>query len=78
MSLSAVGGSMTQTGLAPIGSFSTAFSSGTNFAGVKGGPWQFGHGSFTSANQIALPASVAFSALTAGPTMVPYMKFWST
>src|SRR6185295_6740474 len=81
MSLSVMGGVLSQQLLAPIGSFSSAYSTGTPFAlGI--GQWGLGHGSYTSANQIAPPVSVAYSNLTAFTStaiaMVPYMKFWSS
>ncbi len=62
--------------MAPIGSFSTAFSTGTNATRSIGGNWQFAAGSFTSAGQTNLPSSVAISALTQNINVRPYMYFY--
>jgi len=64
--------------MAPIGSFSSAFSTGTNVLRGVGGPWHLGLASFTSAAQTNLPGTVAFSAMTHNLTVIPYMKFWQT
>lgn len=66
--------------LAPLNRHTSDFTTGTGFAiaGGVGGPFGFGHGSWTSAGQTALPASVAFSAMTAAPAIMPFLKFWST
>lgn len=76
--MSLVGGLYGFTNLAPIGSFSSAFSTGTNFAGSAPGVWNLGFGSWISANQAALPNTVALSAMSAGLNVIPMMKFWST
>ena len=63
--------------LAPVGSFSSAFT-GTNQPSGIGGPWYLGIGSYSSAAQTNLPASVAISAITGSDfSIIPYMKFVS-
>lgn len=62
--------------MAPIGSFSTAFSTGTNATRSIGGNWHFINGSFTSAGQTNLPSSVELSALTHNLNVRPYMYFY--
>lgn len=66
------------TNMAPLGSFSTAYSTGSNLLGRLGGAWHFGHASYTAANLTSLPVTVNITDLSAGPTMMPYMKFWSS
>ena len=61
---------------APIGSFSTNYSTGTNIL-LRLGNWRMGHARFTSAGQTDLPGSVAFSALTNDRTEMPHMLFWA-
>lgn len=80
MSMSLLGMQLpsTITALAPIGSFSTAFSTGTNIPLGIGGNWRLGAGSFTSAAQTNLPVSLSLSALTQDITFLPYMMFVST
>lgn len=68
----------TITALAPIGSYSSDFTSGTNGPLGIGGNWMLGLASFTSAAQTNLPVSVAMSALTQDVSMLPYMKMVST
>jgi len=63
------------TGIAPMGSFSTSFSTGPD---PRGGPWYVGHGSFTSVGLSMVPASVNMNVISAGITNVPIFKFWST
>lgn len=71
------GVSSTAVNMAPIGSFSSAYSTGTNVM-LRLGNIRLGHGSFSSAGQTNLPASVAFSAISHNLTVMPYMYFWST
>lgn len=68
----------TITALAPMGSLSSAFSTGTNVPLGIGGNWQLGAMSFTSAAQTNLPVSIALSAATQDVSLLPYMKFVST
>jgi hypothetical protein len=72
-----VGNQMTVTNLAPLGSNSTAFSTGTNLVGMQGAPWLVGMGVNTGATT-TLPSTLAISGFTANLSMVPYMKFVST
>jgi hypothetical protein len=53
----------TVTSLAPIGSFTTQFSTGTRIPLGIGGNW-LSNGIFTSAGQTDLPVSLALSAMT--------------
>lgn len=79
LTFSIAGGAMNAwTNMAPIGSFSSAFSTGTNLLNRSGGPWHGFLASWTAANLTSLPPVVTISNLTAGPTLMPYMKFWST
>lgn len=67
-------GSIAFNRLAPIGSFSSAFTTGTNIPLNIGGNWYMGQGSFTSAAQTNLPASVAFSAITQDGISRPFLR----
>lgn len=79
LTFSIAGGAMNAwTNMAPIGSFSTAFSTGTNLLGRSGGPWHGFLASWTAANLTSLPVTVTLANLTAGVAFMPYMKFWST
>lgn len=69
-------GSATVQNIAPIGSFSTAFSTGTNVL-LRWGPYRIGQASFTSAAQTNLPGTVALSAMTHNVPVIPHMYFWS-
>lgn len=64
--------------MAPIGSFSSDFSTGTILPGGAGGPWNLGCASFSTANLASLPATVAFSNLTGNIVLTPYLKFVAT
>jgi hypothetical protein len=66
------------TALAPIGSLTTAFSTGTNVPLGIGGNWELGLASYTSANQTNLPVSVAISNLTQNIATVPYFRMVSS
>jgi hypothetical protein len=68
----------TMATLAPIGSFSASFSSGTGAYAFQGGNWQPLLASFSSAGQTNLPSTVALSALTQNVSLVPYMRFLQT
>jgi hypothetical protein len=72
-----LGNQMTITGLAPLGSSSSAFSTGTNLVGMQGAPWLVGMGVHTGATS-TLPSTLAISQFTANLSMIPYMKFVST
>lgn len=65
------------TALAPIGSFSSAYSRNND---VNGGRWHKGHGVWTSAGSVTgLPSSMAFASISAAAASVfPMMKFWRT
>ncbi len=68
----------TMTALAPMGSLSSAYSTGTNVPLGVGGNWQLGAQSFTSVGQTNLPVSIALSAGTQDISAFPYMRFVST
>jgi hypothetical protein len=64
-------------GLAPIGSFSSAYT-GTGIPSGIGGPWYLGIGNYSSAAQTNLPASVALSAITGSSfSIIPYIRLVS-
>jgi hypothetical protein len=65
------------TAMAPMGSFSSAYSTGSN---PVGGRWADGLGVWSSAGSVtALPASINFASITASANSVqPHMRFWST
>lgn len=80
-SISLVGASSAAlTALAPLNQNTSNYTTGTGFAaaGGVGGPFGYGHGSWTSAGQTGLPDSVAFSAMSAAPVVMPFLKFWSS
>lgn len=68
----------TMATLAPIGSLSANFSSGTDVPRGVGGNWNLGLASFSSAGQTNLPSTVAMSALSQNVSLIPYMKFIGT
>lgn len=72
-----IGNNMTLTNLAPMGSLSSAFTSGTGLS-ANYAQWILNAGSFTSANQTNLPVSVALSAMSGGLVCEPYVSFAST
>jgi len=72
-----LGNQVTLTNLAPLGSNSSAFSTGTNLVGVSGAPWLMGMGVHTGATT-TLPATLAISGFTGNLSVLPYMKFVST
>jgi hypothetical protein len=71
-------GIATMATLAPIGSNSSAFSTGTAVPPGFGGNWNLGLASFTSAAQTNLPASVAISLLTQNVFVQPFLKLVGT
>lgn len=74
--LSFYGSAHTLTGLAPMGSFSSAFSTGTNVAGGLGGNLYLGLGSYSVAGLTSLPATISLSQVTqAGMNFLPYLRF---
>lgn len=74
--LSFYGSAHTLTGLAPMGSFSSAFSTGTNVAGGLGGNLYLGLGSYSVAALTSLPATISLSQVTqAGMNFLPYLRF---
>jgi hypothetical protein len=74
--MSFYGSAHTLTGLAPMGSFSSAFSTGTNVAGGLGGNLYLGLGSYSVAALTSLPATISLSQVTqAGINFRPYLRF---
>lgn len=74
--MSLYGSANTLSGLAPMGSFSSAYSSGTNVPGGLGGNLYLGLGSYSVAGLTSLPATVSMSQITqAGLNMIPYLRF---
>jgi hypothetical protein len=66
------------TNMAPIGSFSSDFSSGTNFAGVNNNNW-YPALAIGSAATAALPASYPLSGMSSNVGIGPLcLRFWST
>lgn len=65
------------TAMAPIGSYSSAHSLGSN---PVGGAWREGHGVWSSAGSVTgLPATINFASITRSDNSVfPAMRFWST
>ena len=65
------------SGLAPIGSFSTSYTTGQDPAG---GRWALGHGQWSSAGSVTMiPVSMNMASVSAGGNSVfPFIKFWST
>ncbi len=77
LKISVAGIAQLQNG-APLGSFSSGFTSGTNATRNIGGNWYLGNGSYTSAGQTNLPSTVALSAISASITVRPYMRFFAS
>jgi hypothetical protein len=75
ISVSFVGQPAIGLSYAPIGSFSSAYTAGDN---LLGGQWYPVHGSFTTANQASLVASLAASKISHGVSWRPPILFWST
>lgn len=74
--MSFYGSAHTLTGLAPMGSFSSAFSTGTNVAGGLGGNLYLGLGSYSVAGLTSLPSTISLSQVTqAGMNFLPYLRF---
>lgn len=74
--MSLYGSAHTLSGLAPMGSFSSAYSTGTDVPGGLGGNMYLGLGSYSVAGLTSLPATVSMSQITqAGVNMVPYLRF---
>lgn len=72
---SVYGAAQTLTGFAPLGSFSSAFSTGTNVPLGLGGNIQLGLGSYSLAALTSLAATVTLSQVTqAGVNVIPYMR----
>jgi len=73
--LSLYGSAYTLTGLAPMGSFSSAYSTGTNLYGGLGGNLYHGLGSYSVAGLTSLPGTISISQITqAGVNLVPYWR----
>mgnify|MGYP000279660744 CR=1 FL=1 len=74
--MSFYGSAHTLTGLAPMGSFSSAYSTGTNVAGGLGGNLYLGLGSYSVAGLTSLPSTISLSQVTqAGMNFLPYLRF---
>lgn len=64
-----------ETAAAPIGSFSTAYTTGQDQKGI----FNVGLGSWTSAGSVTMvPVSMNFASITPGGTVVPLAKIWRT
>ena len=75
--MSYYGNAYSITGMAPIGSLSSANTTGTNlYAGTRN--WMQAFGVFTSAAQTNLPSTVDISALSQNVAVIPYMKLIAT
>lgn len=75
--MSIYGNSQSLVNLAPMGSFSTAYTAGSNVPLQIGGNWQLGAGSYSAAALTALASPVALSNITQNVGHVPYMNFMS-
>ncbi len=73
--ISLYGNSITLSNLAPIGRFSSAYSTGTNLPLNQGGNWLLGNASYTVAGQVGLQTDVTMSQMSQNMTVRPYMKF---
>jgi len=72
--LSLYGAAWTLTGLAPMGSFSSAYSTGTNVPLGLGGNLLLGQGSYSLAALTSLPSTITMSQISqAGVNLIPYM-----
>lgn len=73
--LSVYGAAVSLTGFAPLGSFSSAQSTGTNVPLGLGGNFALGLGSYSLAALTSLPATITMSQITqAGVNLLPYMR----
>ena len=73
--LSLYGSAHTLTGLAPMGSFSSAYSTGTDLYQGLGGNMYLGLGSYSVAGLTSLPGTISISQITqAGVNLVPYWR----
>jgi hypothetical protein len=65
------------TAFGPIGSFSSAYTAGSD---PRGGRWRDGHGQWSSGGSVTqLPASMNFTSITASNLSAqPHMRFWRT
>lgn len=73
--LSLYGSAHTLTGLAPMGSFSSAYSTGTDLYQGLGGNLYLGLGSYSVAGLTSLPGTISISQITqAGVNLVPYWR----
>jgi hypothetical protein len=61
--------------LAPIGSLSSQYSTGTKVPLFEGGNWLLAHGSYTLAGLTGLTNNITMSQITQNLTLMPYMKF---
>jgi len=75
--LSIYGNANSLTGIAPIGSFSSAWTTGSNVGPMLGGNPRL-EGIWTSAGLNTLPASIAISSMTNDNSIIPYAVLWST
>ena len=73
--LSFYGSNHTLTNIAPMGSFSSAYSTGTNIAGGLGGNLYLGLGSYSVAGLTSLPETISLSQVTqVGMNFFPYVR----
>lgn len=78
ISISHLGAAMATglSALAPVGSFSSAYTSGQD---PFGGRWNIGQGSWSSAGSVTnVPASINFASISAVGLTYPLIRFWST
>ena len=78
ISMSHMGAAMATglSALAPIGSFSSAYTSGQS---PIGGRWNIGQGSWSSVGSVTnVPASINFASVSAVGLTYPLVRFWST
>lgn len=74
--LSFYGSLHTLASLAPMGSFSSLYSTGTNVAGGLGGNLYLGLGSYSLAGLTSLPSTISLSQVTqANMNFFPYLRF---
>lgn len=65
------------TAMAPMGSFSSAYTAGSD---PNGGRWREGLGIWSTAGNTALPATMGFANISTNATISaqPHLRFWST
>jgi hypothetical protein len=73
--ISIFGTSNPMSAMAPIGSFSSAYISGTNLPLQIGGNWLLANGSYTVAGQTALQTDVTMSQISQNTSFIPHLVF---